>query len=65
MARQHLIHQGVRLLFVVSEMPCVNGLITTTDLDGERPLKRTPTSEKPEQMTRLRPHTSRLGPSVL
>jgi CBS-domain-containing membrane protein len=39
MARQHMIHQGVRLLFVVSEMPCVDGLITTTDLDGERPLK--------------------------
>jgi len=39
MARQHMIHQGVRLLFVVSEMPCVDGLITTTDLDGERPLQ--------------------------
>ncbi len=39
MARQHMIHQGVRLLFVVSEMPCVDGLITTTDMDGERPLQ--------------------------
>lgn len=39
MAREHMIHQGVRLLFVVSEMPCVEGLITTTDLDGERPMQ--------------------------
>lgn len=39
MAREHMIHQGVRLLFVVSEMPCVDGLITTTDLDGERPMQ--------------------------
>jgi hypothetical protein len=39
MARGHMIHQGVRLLFVVSEMPCVDGLITTTDLDGERPMQ--------------------------
>jgi len=36
-ARQTMIHQGVRLLFVVSEMPCVDGLITSTDLEGERP----------------------------
>lgn len=41
MARGHMIHQGVRLLFVVSEMPCVDGLITTTDLDGERPMQGT------------------------
>jgi len=39
MAREHMIHQGVRLLFVVSELPCVDGLITTTDLDGERPMQ--------------------------
>jgi CBS domain-containing protein len=39
MAREHMIHQGVRLLFVVSEMPCVDGLITTLDLDGERPMQ--------------------------
>lgn len=38
-AREHMIHQGVRLLFVVSDMPCVDGLITTTDLDGERPMQ--------------------------
>jgi len=41
MAREHLIHQGVQLLFVVSDMPCVDGLITTTDLDGERPMQGT------------------------
>ncbi|MEZ5645674.1 MAG: hypothetical protein R3E94_18735 [Burkholderiaceae bacterium] len=35
--RQSMIHQGVRLLFVVSELPSVAGLITTTDLEGERP----------------------------
>jgi CBS domain-containing protein len=38
-ARQTMIHQGVRLLFVVSEMPCVDGLITSTDLEGERPMQ--------------------------
>lgn len=39
-ARQTMIHQGVRLLFVVSEMPCVQGLITSTDLEGERPMQQ-------------------------
>ena len=39
MAREHMIHQGVRMLFVVSEIPCVDGLITTTDLDGERQMQ--------------------------
>lgn len=38
-ARQTMIHQGVRLLFVVNEMPWVGGLITSTDLEGERPLQ--------------------------
>jgi len=38
-ARQVMIHQGVRLLFVVSEMPNVEGLITSTDLEGERPMQ--------------------------
>lgn len=37
-ARQTMIHQGVRLLFVVREMPCVEGLVTAADLEGERPL---------------------------
>jgi CBS-domain-containing membrane protein len=38
-AKQTMIHQGVRLLFVVSEMPWVGGLITSTDLEGERPMQ--------------------------
>ncbi|QCB48334.1 CBS domain-containing protein [Hydrogenophaga sp. PAMC20947] len=38
-ARQTMIHQGVRLLFVVSQMPDVEGLITSTDLEGERPMQ--------------------------
>ena len=38
-ARQTMIHQAVRLLFVVSEMPDVAGLITSTDLEGERPMQ--------------------------
>lgn len=38
-ARQSMIHQGVRLLFVVSDLPCVDGLITSTDLEGERPMQ--------------------------
>ncbi len=38
-ARQTMIHQGVRLLFVVREMPCVEGLISAADLEGERPLR--------------------------
>lgn len=38
-ARQTMIHQGVRLLFVVSSLPCVDGLITSTDLEGERPMQ--------------------------
>jgi CBS domain-containing protein len=35
-AEQIMIHQGVRMLFVVSEMPSLEGLITTTDLRGDR-----------------------------
>lgn len=38
-ARQTMIYQGVRLLFVVDEMPNVSGLITSTDLEGERPMQ--------------------------
>jgi len=39
-AREVMIHQGVRLLFVVSEVPGVDGLITAPDLQGERPLQQ-------------------------
>ena len=35
-AEQTMIYQGVRMLFVVSEMPALEGLITSTDLRGER-----------------------------
>lgn len=35
-AEQQMIYQGVRMLFVVSDMPSIQGLITTTDLHGER-----------------------------
>jgi CBS domain containing-hemolysin-like protein len=38
-AEQIMIYQGVRMLFVVSEMPAVEGLITTTDLRGDRQLR--------------------------
>lgn len=37
-AEQTMIYQGVRMLFVVSEMPLLEGLITSTDLSGERPM---------------------------
>lgn len=33
-AEQVMIHQGVRMLFVVREMPLIDGLVTTTDLHG-------------------------------
>lgn len=35
-AEQMMIYQGVRMLFVVSDMPAFLGLITTTDLHGDR-----------------------------
>jgi signal-transduction protein with cAMP-binding, CBS, and nucleotidyltransferase domain len=38
-AEQAMIHQGVRMLFVVSELPSILGLITTTDLRGDRALR--------------------------
>jgi CBS domain-containing protein len=40
-AEQLMIHQGVRMLFVVSEMPSLPGLITTTDLHGDRAMRIT------------------------
>lgn len=39
-AEQIMIHQGVRLLFVVSQVPNVDGIVTATDLQGENPLMR-------------------------
>jgi CBS domain-containing protein len=35
-AEQAMIYQGVRMLFVVSGMPAIEGLITSTDLHGDR-----------------------------
>jgi CBS domain-containing protein len=38
-AEQTMIYQGVRMLFVVSDMPSLEGLITSTDLSGERQMR--------------------------
>jgi len=38
-AEQIMIYQGVRMLFVVTAMPVIEGLITSTDLDGDRPMQ--------------------------
>ena len=38
-AEQLMIYQGVRMLFVVSEMPSLEGLITSTDLHGDRAMR--------------------------
>jgi len=38
-AEQLMIYQGVRMLFVVSDMPSLEGLITTTDLGGDRAMR--------------------------
>jgi CBS domain-containing protein len=38
-AEQMMIYKGVRMLFVVDDMPAIAGLITTTDLRGARPMQ--------------------------
>jgi CBS domain-containing protein len=38
-AEQMMIYQGVRMLFVVSAMPAIEGLITTTDLEGDKRMR--------------------------
>lgn len=38
-AEQVMIHQGVRMLFVVREMPLVEGLVTTTDFHGHQAMR--------------------------
>jgi CBS domain-containing protein len=38
-AEQAMIYQGVRMLFVVSEMPAIEGLITATDLHGDKQMR--------------------------
>lgn len=34
-----MIQQGVRMLFVVRHMPCVDGIVTAADLLGDKPVK--------------------------
>jgi CBS domain-containing protein len=38
-AEQMMIYQGVRMLFVVTDMPLIEGLITATDLGGEKQMR--------------------------
>ena len=38
-AQQTMVYQGVRMLFVVSDMPTIEGLITSTDLLGEAQMR--------------------------
>jgi CBS-domain-containing membrane protein len=38
-AEKVMINRGVRALFVTSKFPCIEGLITTADIYGEKPLK--------------------------
>lgn len=38
-AEQVMIHQGVRSLFVVTSWPCVDGLVTSGDLVGDKPVR--------------------------
>lgn len=39
-AEQTMIRQGVRSLFVVSDFPCVAGLVTAADVMGEKPMRQ-------------------------
>ncbi len=38
-AEQTMIHEGVRMLLVVTEAPTIEGLITSTDLRGEKQMR--------------------------
>ena len=38
-AEQMMIYQGVRMLFVVTEMPSIEGLITAADLRGDKQMR--------------------------
>ncbi len=38
-AEHEMKHQGVRLLFVVSDMPCVDGIVTIADFYGDKPMR--------------------------
>lgn len=39
-AEATMVQQGVRMLFVVSHMPCVDGIVTAADVLGDKPAKR-------------------------
>jgi CBS domain-containing protein len=39
-AEATMIQQGVRMLFVVSHMPCVDGIVTAADVLGDKPAQR-------------------------
>jgi CBS-domain-containing membrane protein len=38
-AELKMIYQGVRLLFVVSDMPSVDGILTSADIAGDKPMR--------------------------
>jgi CBS domain-containing protein len=38
-AEQKMIHQGVRMLFVVAKLPCVDGVVTAEALRGDKPMR--------------------------
>jgi CBS-domain-containing membrane protein len=38
-AEHEMMHQGVRLLFVVTELPCVEGIVTLADFYGDKPMR--------------------------
>lgn len=38
-AEQAMIAQGVRTLFVISKFPCIDGILASRDLNGEKPMR--------------------------
>ncbi len=38
-AEAAMVQQGVRMLFVVTQLPCVDGIVTLADLRGDKPMK--------------------------
>jgi CBS domain-containing protein len=40
LAERTMIHQGVRLLFVMTDMPCVDGIISLIDIQSEEALQQ-------------------------
>jgi CBS-domain-containing membrane protein len=39
LAEMQMIHQGVRMLFVATELPAIQGLVTSTDLRGDKAMR--------------------------